>query len=80
MNDLYWLNAHAGKRTTPYPHEVADPFDVPRCPQCHAPLADPLRVYCDAACMRAHQARLAYAAAEAGRHERRLGLRHYGDG
>lgn len=85
MNDLYWLNAHAGKRATPYPHELAGTCDVPRCADCHAPLSgergrDGLpALYCNATCARHHQGRLQFAAAEAARHERRLGLRHYGD-
>lgn len=36
-------------------------------------------LYCDADCARHHQARLQFAAAEAARHERRLGLKVYGD-
>jgi hypothetical protein len=84
-NDLRWLNDHAGKRATPYPHELA-PATSPTCLDCGADLAggergrDGLpRIYCDADCARHHQSRLQFAAAEAGRHERRLGLKVYGD-
>jgi hypothetical protein len=79
--DLRWLQEHAGKRTTPYPHETPDPFEVPRCPACHAPLTGEMsrdglpRLYCDTACARRHESRRQFAAAEAARHERRLGLK-----
>jgi hypothetical protein len=82
--DLRWLQDHAGKRTTPYPHELA-PATPPTCPGCGADLTgrrtahDTPAVYCDLACARRHESRRQFAAAEAARHERRLNLRHYGD-
>jgi hypothetical protein len=78
-NDMRWLNDHAGKRATPYPHELVTPAP-PACLDCGATLANPLRTYCNTACARRHEARLQFAAMEAARHERRLGLRHFGEG
>jgi hypothetical protein len=83
-NDLRWLNDHAGKRATPYPHETAT-AGPPTCPGCGAAVTgerghDGLpRTYCSEPCRKTHHSRLQFALSEAARHERRLGLKVYGD-
>jgi len=79
--DIRWFSDNAGRRTTPYPHDLA-PVAEPVCanPGCGAALAgergkDGWRLrYCDQACQRRHASLVQFAAHEAARHERRLGL------